>query len=66
MKPREDWTVLIPGAHPGYISWEQFETNEATLIANAASRGDDRKAGPAREGPRCCRAWSCVANAADG
>jgi DNA invertase Pin-like site-specific DNA recombinase len=51
VKPREDWTTLIPAAHPGYISWEQFETNEATLIANAASRGDDRKAGPAREGP---------------
>jgi len=51
VKPRQDWTTLIPGAHPGYISWEQFETNQATLIANAAARGEDRKAGPAREGP---------------
>ena len=51
VKPREDWTTLIPGAHPGYISWEQFETNQATLIGNAAARGEDRKAGPAREGP---------------
>ena len=51
VKPREDWTTLIPGAHPGYISWKQFETNQATLIANAASRGEDRKAGPARPGP---------------
>jgi hypothetical protein len=51
VKPREDWTTLIPGAHPGYISWEQFETNQATLTANAAARGEDRKAGPAREGP---------------
>jgi DNA invertase Pin-like site-specific DNA recombinase len=51
VKPREEWTALIPGAHPGYISWEQFETNQATLTANAAARGEDRKAGPAREGP---------------
>src|SRR5680860_408738 len=51
VKPRQEWTTLIPGAHPGYISWEQFETNQATLSANAAARGEDRKAGPAREGP---------------
>ncbi len=51
IKAREDWTTLIPDAHPGHISWGQFETNRATLIANAAARGSDRKAGPAREGP---------------
>lgn len=51
VKDREDWTTLIPDAHPGYIGWEQFETNQATLAANAAARGDERKAGPAREGP---------------
>lgn len=51
VKPREQWTVLIPGAHPGYISFEQFERNQATLAANAAARGSERRAGPAREGP---------------
>jgi hypothetical protein len=51
IKDRQDWTTLIPDAHPGYVSWEQFEANQATLIANAAARGEDRKAGPAREGP---------------
>ncbi len=51
VKARQDWTTLIPGAHPGYVSWDQFQTNQATLIANAAARGEDRKAGPAREGP---------------
>jgi DNA-binding transcriptional MerR regulator len=50
-KPRDEWTVLIPDAHPGYISWEQFDTNQATLAANAATHGSDRRAGPAREGP---------------
>jgi DNA invertase Pin-like site-specific DNA recombinase len=50
-KPREDWTVFIPGAHPGYISMETFEANQARLAANAAAHGEDRRAGPAREGP---------------
>jgi DNA-binding transcriptional MerR regulator len=51
IKPRDEWTVLIPDAHPGYITWEQFDTNQATLAANAAAHGTDRRAGPAREGP---------------
>ena len=51
IKPREEWTVFIPDAHAGYISLERFEANQALLAANAASRGDDRRAGPPREGP---------------
>jgi DNA invertase Pin-like site-specific DNA recombinase len=50
-RPREEWTVLIPGAHPGYITWRQYEANLAVLAGNAAAHGTDRKAGPAREGP---------------
>jgi DNA invertase Pin-like site-specific DNA recombinase len=50
-KPREEWTTLIPGAHPGYLSFAQYEANLAVLAANAAAHGQDRKAGPAREGP---------------
>jgi DNA invertase Pin-like site-specific DNA recombinase len=34
-KPRPEWTVLIRGHHPGYISWEQYERNQALLAANA-------------------------------
>jgi hypothetical protein len=49
--PREQWTTLLPGAHPGYISWEEFEHNQQLLAANAAAHGTDRAAGPAREGP---------------
>lgn len=49
--PREKWTALIPGAHPGYITWEQFETNQRLLAANAQAHGIERTAGPAREGP---------------
>ena len=33
-KPRTDWTVLIRDHHPGYISWEQYERNQALIAAN--------------------------------
>jgi DNA invertase Pin-like site-specific DNA recombinase/DNA-binding transcriptional regulator YiaG len=47
---REQWIALIPDAHPGYIGWEQYETNQKLLLANATAHGADRAAGPAREG----------------
>jgi DNA invertase Pin-like site-specific DNA recombinase len=49
--PREQWVALIPDAHPGYLSFAQYETNQTLLAANAAARGTERAAGPAREGP---------------
>lgn len=50
-KPRQEWTVLLPDAYPGYITFTQFDANQATLAPNAAAHGDDRKAGLAREAP---------------
>ena len=49
--PREQWTALIRDAHPGYISWEEFEDNQRRLLENAGSYGQDRKRRPPREGP---------------
>jgi DNA invertase Pin-like site-specific DNA recombinase len=49
--PRDQWTSFIPGAHPGYITLDQYEANIAKLAANAAAHGRDRAAGPPREGP---------------
>ena len=51
VKPRDQWTTLIPGAHDGYITWAQCEPNPQQLAATAPARGGDRKAGPPREGP---------------
>jgi len=48
--PREEWTSFIPGAHPGYITLDQYNANLAKLAANAAAHGRDRAAGPPREG----------------
>jgi len=49
--PRQEWISFIPGAHPGYITLDQWEANTARLSANAAAHGRDRAAGPPREGP---------------
>ena len=48
--PREDWKVFLPNAHPGFIPWEEFEANQATLRQNAHGYGWDRRRSAPREG----------------
>ena len=33
--PRDQWQILIPDKHVGYIDWEEFERNQTTLKDNA-------------------------------
>lgn len=33
--PRDQWAVLIPQHHPGFIDWATFEMNQARLAKNA-------------------------------
>ena len=47
-KPREHWLVLIPHAHEGYVSWEEFERIQQAMAANVRGRG---RAGAATRGP---------------
>ncbi len=49
--PRDEWTALIPNAHAGYITWEEFEENQRRLRENAQAIGGDRRRSPPREGP---------------
>jgi DNA invertase Pin-like site-specific DNA recombinase len=49
--PRDQWAVLITDAHPGYITWAQFEANQNRLAELAVAHGPDRRHGPPREGP---------------
>ncbi len=58
LQPRQSWTVVIPDAHPSYISWARYEDNLARLAECAQPRGEDRRASPPREAPPCCRASS--------
>jgi DNA invertase Pin-like site-specific DNA recombinase len=47
--PPEEWPVVIVGHHPGYISWEAYQANQARLHANrCVPRGEG--GGAAREG----------------
>jgi DNA invertase Pin-like site-specific DNA recombinase len=47
--PQDQWAVLIPGHHPGFIDWTTFEMNQARLAKNAPP--PPRQAnGTAREG----------------
>jgi hypothetical protein len=49
--PRDQWAVLIPGHHSGYITWEDYLANEAKLAANRTNAG----ARPPREGTALCQ-----------
>ena len=50
-QPREQWQTLLRDAHPGYISWEEYESNELQLRESAQAHGLERRKSPPREGP---------------
>jgi DNA invertase Pin-like site-specific DNA recombinase len=45
----EEWPILRPEAHPGYLSWEQFQRNQERLDDNRTFRAEERR-GAVREG----------------
>jgi DNA invertase Pin-like site-specific DNA recombinase len=47
---REQWQVLIPDAHAGYLSWEEYERNQVTLKQNATGFGQSARGSVPREG----------------
>ena len=49
--PQVEWHTLLRDAHPGYLSWEQYQENERRLQQNAHALGPDRRKSPPREGP---------------
>jgi len=49
--PENEWTVLLPGFHPGYLTWEEYQENVRRLRESAQTYGRDRRRSPAREGP---------------
>jgi DNA invertase Pin-like site-specific DNA recombinase len=48
--PRDQWQVIVRDAHPGYISWEEYEAHVAQLMANSQAYTPERL-NPPREGP---------------
>ena len=49
--PIDQWHTVITDAHPGYITWEQYNDNLKTLRANAQAHGKDRRYHPPGNGP---------------
>lgn len=49
--PQEEWAVVIPDVHEGYLSWSEREENLRCLRENAQAYGSDRRRSPPREGP---------------
>jgi DNA invertase Pin-like site-specific DNA recombinase len=47
--PQDQWAVLIPGHHPGFIDWPTFQMNQARLAKNAPPP-PRAASGAAREG----------------
>jgi len=50
-KPLEEWTVLIPEHHDGYISWEEFKRIQKMLKDNVACFETNRGPGAPKRGP---------------
>jgi len=49
--PQEQWQFLLRDVHVGYINWQEYEANLHQLQQNRPAYGEDRRHGPAREGP---------------
>jgi len=49
--PPDQWHALLPEAHAGYITWDQYQRNQQVLRENAQAYGRDRRHGPPGEGP---------------
>jgi len=45
-RSRSEWMVLIKDHHPGYVSWDEYERNQAKIMANTHGQsGTEAKAG---------------------
>jgi DNA invertase Pin-like site-specific DNA recombinase len=49
VRDASEWLACIPNAHPGYITWEQYQANLRVLEANGRGYETARKS-PPREG----------------
>jgi DNA invertase Pin-like site-specific DNA recombinase len=73
-RPRDRWVALLPGAHEGYVTWEDFERIQKMIIGNRLS--DCEPSGAARRGSglltgllrcrRCARMLRVFYKGADG
>src|SRR5690348_4393832 len=48
--PRDQWEVLIPDHHPGFIDWDTYQANQAKIGGNTRPRASQPGTGAVREG----------------
>jgi DNA invertase Pin-like site-specific DNA recombinase len=48
--PRDQWEVLIPGHHDGFLDWDAYLANQARLAGNIRPRAHEPGTGAVREG----------------
>jgi DNA invertase Pin-like site-specific DNA recombinase len=48
--PQDQWQVLIPNHHTGYIDWDTYQANQARIGANTRPRAHQPGTGAVREG----------------
>lgn len=48
---QDEWHTLLVDAHPGYISWPEYQDNQRRLRQAAQAHGVERRKSPPREGP---------------
>jgi hypothetical protein len=48
--PRDQWEVLIPDHHPGFIDWDTYQANQARIGGNIRPQARQPGTGAVREG----------------
>jgi DNA invertase Pin-like site-specific DNA recombinase len=48
--PQDEWEVLIPSHHRGFIDWDTYQANQARIGANTRPRAHEPGTGAVREG----------------
>lgn len=48
--PRDQWEVLIPDHHPGFIDWDAYQANQARIGGNIRPQASRPGTGAVREG----------------
>ena len=47
---QEEWSVFLPNMYSGYITWEEFQSNQAKLLENANGYASNESKRPPPEG----------------
>jgi len=49
-RPQGEWTVVLPGAHPAYLSWEEYLENQRQLTRHRTDLASAGRQGAPRQG----------------